>query len=60
MRVKGAEAEYNKRKLDGTWKIRGGTMTEVHSKTTIWKIGNIAQVWRWQAELVKRTRHLSL
>ena len=47
MRVKGAEADYNKRKLDRTSKIRGGTMTEVHSKTTVWKIGDIAQVWRW-------------
>ena len=47
MRLKEAEVEYNKRKLDGTSKIRGETVTEVHSKTTIWKISNIPQVWRW-------------
>ena len=47
MLVKGAEVEDNKRKLNGNWKIRGGTVTEVHNKTTVWKIRNIAQVWRW-------------
>ena len=27
-----AEVEHNKRKLNGTWKVRGRTMTELNSK----------------------------